>query len=57
MPQGIVKESFERYYESRVKEFEIKDRITEIKNMKFTISLLEEYIDLVDLSLMDVPMR
>jgi uncharacterized FlgJ-related protein len=57
MPQGIVKESFERYYESRVKEFEIKDRITEIKNMKFTISLLEEYIDLVDPSLMDVPMR
>lgn len=55
--EGFVKEALNKHYETKVKEYEDQDRIDEIKAMEFSLPLLEEYIDLVDPSLMGVPIR
>jgi hypothetical protein len=55
--KGFAQEALIRHYECKVREYEDSERINEIKNMEFSISLLKEYINLVDPSLMGVPMR
>jgi len=55
--QGFAKEALMMHYESKVKENEVKSRINEIKTKEFSIPLLKEYINLIDPSLMGVPIR
>jgi uncharacterized FlgJ-related protein len=55
--QGLAKEALLEHYEVKVLEYEVRDRINEIKTKEFSISSLKEYINLVDPSLMGVPMR
>lgn len=54
---GMADENMKRHNENMKKKFEVRDRINEIKKMDFSAQLLEEYIYLVDSSLMDVPIR
>ena len=55
--RGTEKDNMKNFIKSIIKEDEIRDRIREIKKMDFSVDLLEEYINLVDPSLMDVPIR
>jgi len=54
---GSAKDNMIRHFENMTKRYEARDRINEIKTMEFTIELLKEYINLVDPSLMNVPIR
>jgi flagellum-specific peptidoglycan hydrolase FlgJ len=54
---GFGGENLKGHYNDILKEYIVRDRIREIKTMKFSMELLEEYLYLVDSSLMDVPIR
>jgi len=54
---GVAKENMKRHFVSMAKKYDVRDRINEIKTMDFSVQLLEEYINLVDPSLMNVPIR
>ena len=55
--KGFAQETLIKHYEYKIKEYEDNERIHEIKTMEFSISLLKEYINLIDPSLMGVPLR
>jgi hypothetical protein len=55
--KGFLQVTLMRHYEYKIKEYEDTERIHEIKTMEFSLSLLKEYINLVDPSLMGVPLR